>query len=114
MAAQLAAWNGATVIGTVRRSSDLNHVDDAVDHRVALDAADPVGAIRDVAPDGVDRVVEVSFSDNADLDAAVAAPGSGDRRLRDARPATGSRLLADALRQPHDPPARQRRLPRRG
>src|SRR3954447_8203455 len=73
MAAQLAAWNGATVIGTVRRSSDLPEVDDAVGHRVALDEADPVSAIRRVAPGGVDRIVEVSFSDNADLDAAVAA-----------------------------------------
>jgi NADPH:quinone reductase len=74
MAAQLAAWNGATVIGTVRRSSDLPEVDDAVRHRVALDEVNPVSAIRRAAPDGVDRIVEVSFSDNADLDAAVAAP----------------------------------------
>jgi NADPH2:quinone reductase len=41
---------------------------------VALDQVDPVAAIRRVAPDGVDRIVEVSFSDNAGLDAAVAAP----------------------------------------
>jgi NADPH2:quinone reductase len=74
MAAQLAAWNGATVIGTVRRSSDLPRVDDAVDHRVALDQVDPASAIRRVAPGGVDRIVEVSFSDNVALDAAVAAP----------------------------------------
>src|SRR3954452_22871194 len=74
MAAQLAAWNGATVIGTVRRSVDLAKADDAVAHRVALDEADPVAAIRRLAPDGVDRIVEVSFSDNADLDAAVVAP----------------------------------------
>src|SRR5215210_1039496 len=74
MAAQLSAWNGATVIGTVRRSSDIEHVDNAVTHRVALDETDPAAAIRRVAPDGVQRIVEVSFSDNADLDAAVAAP----------------------------------------
>src|SRR5215211_7473166 len=74
MAAQLAAWNGAAVIGTVRRSSDLEEIDDAVTHRVALDAADPIAEIRRAAPDGVHRIVEVSFSDNADLDAAVAAP----------------------------------------
>src|SRR4051812_26001070 len=37
IAAQLAAWNGATVIGTVRRSSDLADVDKAVAHVVALD-----------------------------------------------------------------------------
>jgi NADPH2:quinone reductase len=74
MAAQLAAWRGATVIGTVRRGSDLSLVGDAVAHRVALDEGDPVSAIRRVAPEGVHRIVEVSFSDNADVDAAVAAP----------------------------------------
>src|SRR4029079_9462579 len=73
MAAQLAAWRGATVIGTVRRGSDLAQVDDAIAQRIALDDADPMAAIRRVAPDGVHRIVEVSFSDNADLDAAVAA-----------------------------------------
>ena len=76
MAAQLAAWRGATVIGTVRHSGDLADVDDAVAHCVALDHADPAAAIRRLAPDGVPRIIEVSFSDNADLDAAVAAPES--------------------------------------
>jgi NADPH2:quinone reductase len=74
MAAQLAQWRGATVIGTVRRSSDVAHVTHAVERRVALDEADPVAAIRGLAPNGVNRIVEVAFSDNADLDAAVAAP----------------------------------------
>jgi NADPH2:quinone reductase len=74
MAAQLAAWGDATVIGTVRRSGDLSQVPDSVVHRVALDEGDPASAIRGVAPEGVDRVIEVSFSDNADLDVAVAAP----------------------------------------
>src|SRR3954447_2827593 len=73
IAAQLAAWRGATVIGTVRRASDLPRVDDAVARGVALDGADPAAAIRRLAPDGVHRIVEVSFSDNADLDAAVVA-----------------------------------------
>ncbi len=88
MAAQLSAWNGATVIGTVRRSSDLEHVDNAVTHRVALDDTDPAAAIRRVAPDGVHRIVEVSFSDNADLDAAVAAPAAiiAAYATRDPRP----------------------------
>lgn len=73
LAAQLAAWNGATVIGTVRHSADLDQIDDVVEHRIALDS-DPVEAIRRVAPDGVHHTVEVSFSENADFDAAVAAP----------------------------------------
>src|SRR4051812_19085917 len=37
MAAQLATWQGATVIGTVRQSTDLARVDDTVAHRIALD-----------------------------------------------------------------------------
>src|SRR3954449_11022746 len=41
MAAQLATWDGATVIGTVRRSGDLSQVPDSVVHRVALDEGDP-------------------------------------------------------------------------
>jgi NADPH2:quinone reductase len=76
LAAQLAAWNGATVIGSVRRGSDLEGVDEAVTHSIALDQGDPGAAIRRVAPNGVDRIVEVSFSDNVDVDAAVAAPGA--------------------------------------
>jgi len=73
LAAQLAHWGGATVIGTVRRSGDAEQVtSSAVAHAVALDQPDPAGAIRAHAPDGVDRIVEVAFSDNVDLDAAVA------------------------------------------
>jgi NADPH2:quinone reductase len=74
LAAQLAHWAGATVIGTVVRSGDLEKVDNsAVSHSVALDGTDPAAAIREHAHDGVDRIVEVGFSDNADLDAAVVA-----------------------------------------
>jgi NADPH:quinone reductase len=73
LAGQLARWGGATVIGTVTRERDLDLVNPAVSHAVALDQPDPVNAIRDNAPAGVDRIIEVAFSDNADLDAAVAA-----------------------------------------
>jgi NADPH:quinone reductase len=73
MAAQLARWGGATVIGTVTRTSDLDQVDPTLAHPVALDGAQPAQAIRAHAPDGVQRIIEVAFSDNADLDAAVAA-----------------------------------------
>jgi NADPH:quinone reductase len=73
LAAQLAHWGGATVIGTVRRSDDLERAsNEAVAYWVALDQADPAGVIRGHAPDGVDRIIEVAFSDNIDLDAAVA------------------------------------------
>lgn len=77
LAAQLASWGGATVIGTVRRSADLDKVDPTVvAHAVALDQDDPAEAIRAHAPDGVHRVIEVSLSDNVELDDAVVANGA--------------------------------------
>ena len=74
MAAQLARWKGATVVGTVRRTEDVEQVDHTVcESVVALDGPNPVQAVRDIAPDGVDRVIEVSLSDNIDFDMAVVA-----------------------------------------
>jgi NADPH:quinone reductase len=73
LAAQLSRWGGATVIGTVRRSDDLPQATaSGVTRAVALDQPDVADAIRAHAPDGVDRIIEVAFSDNVDLDAAVA------------------------------------------
>jgi NADPH2:quinone reductase len=88
LAAQLAAWAGATVIGTVRRSGDLIGAPTGLDHAVALDGDDPAAAVRRFAPDGVDRVVEVSLSGNADLDNAVVANDAviAAYATRDARP----------------------------
>jgi NADPH2:quinone reductase len=71
LAAQLASWAGATVIGTVTRDRDLALVNSVIAHTVALDHPDPAEAIRTHAPEGVDRIIEVAFSENADLDAAV-------------------------------------------
>lgn len=77
LAAQLAHWGGATVIGTVRRSTELDRIDPTVvSHAVALDSGDPAASIRSHAPNGVDRIIEVALSDNADLDDAVAANGA--------------------------------------
>jgi NADPH2:quinone reductase len=74
LAAQLATWAGATVIGTVTRETDVYRVDArSVAHVVALEGGHAAEEIRRHAPDGVDRIVEVAFSDNVDLDAAVAA-----------------------------------------
>ena len=74
LAARLAHWGGASVIGTVRRGADLGRVDPgAVHHAVALDSGDPAAAIRAHAPGGVHRIVEVSLSANAALDDAVVA-----------------------------------------
>jgi NADPH2:quinone reductase len=62
------------VLATVHRGDDLDRVDPAVvSHAVALDSADPAAAIRRYTPRGVDRIIEVALSDNADLDTAVAA-----------------------------------------
>jgi NADPH2:quinone reductase len=73
MAAQLAHWGGATVIGTVRTTADLPRATSpALSHAVALDRPETVDTIRGYAPDGIDRIIEVAFSDNVDLDAAVA------------------------------------------
>jgi NADPH:quinone reductase len=73
LAAQLAAWGGATVIGTVLRHDDLEQVNRTPDAQVvSLDHPDPAAAIRAYAPDGVDRIVEVAFSENVDLDTAIA------------------------------------------
>jgi NADPH2:quinone reductase len=77
LAAQLARWRGAEVIGTVRRRAEpASATDTAADTVIALDEPDPVAAIRAAAPGGVDRIVEVAFSDNVDLDAAVAGNGA--------------------------------------
>jgi NADPH:quinone reductase len=74
LAAQLARWRGATVIGTVRHAEQVGDVDArSVHHAIALDRDDPAGAIRDVAPDGVQRIVEVALGPNVDLDAAIVA-----------------------------------------
>jgi NADPH:quinone reductase len=73
LAAQLASWAGATVIGSVRHQADEHRARALpVQHLVALDQPDPAAAIRALAPTGVDRIIEVAFSDNIDLDAAIA------------------------------------------
>lgn len=76
LAAQLARWAGATVIGTVRSDAETGSVDGAVTDYVVSLESDPVTAIRELAPDGVHRVVEVALSANADLDAAVVRNGA--------------------------------------
>jgi NADPH2:quinone reductase len=73
LAAQLAHRGGARVIGTVRRASDVESADvPGIAGVVPLDQQDPASSIRDLADGGVDRIIEVAFSDNVDLDAAVA------------------------------------------
>ncbi|HEV7824156.1 MAG TPA: NADPH:quinone reductase [Mycobacteriales bacterium] len=72
-AAQLAHRGGATVIGTVRRAAEVTELP-GVRHVVVLGEPGTAAAILAAAPDGVDRIVEVALSANADLDAEVAGP----------------------------------------
>ena len=65
------------MVGTVRRTVDLPASGTrSADHVVALDSSDPASELRHLVPGGFDRIVEVAFSDNADLDAAVAKVGT--------------------------------------
>jgi NADPH2:quinone reductase len=76
LAAQLAQWAGATVIGTVRTDAEAGQAGaETAGHVVSLES-DPAAAIRRLAPDGVDRIVEVALSANADLDAVVVRNGA--------------------------------------
>ncbi|OZD65511.1 NADPH:quinone reductase [Rhodococcus sp. 06-1460-1B] len=73
LAAQLARWKGATVIGTVRTAADLEQARaSGTDMAVALDDPNAALQVREFAGGGVDRIVEVAFSENIDFDAAVA------------------------------------------
>ena len=71
-AIQLAVWSGATVITTVSgdekaalaRAAGAHHV---INYRTE----DVAAAVRDIAPEGVDLVVEVSPADNLELDLEV-------------------------------------------
>jgi NADPH:quinone reductase len=76
LAAQLARWAGAEVIGTVRTDAELREVAaDTADHVVSLES-DPASAIRELAPSGVRRIIEVALSANADLNAAIVGNGA--------------------------------------
>ncbi len=71
-AIQLARWSGATVITTVSSPEKAALATAAGAHHVVdYRTGDPTAAIRDIAPGGVDIVVEVAPVANADLDTAV-------------------------------------------
>ncbi|MGP3534230.1 NADPH:quinone reductase [Microbacterium sp. RD1] len=72
-AIQLAHWAGATVITTVSSPAKAALATAAgADHTVDYTREDVVARVREIAPDGVDHVVEVSIAVNAAIDAAVA------------------------------------------
>ncbi len=74
-AIELARWAGATVLSTVSSPEKAALADAAGAHHVVdYRAHDATARIRELAPDGVDLVVEVAPAANAALDAAVVAP----------------------------------------
>jgi NADPH2:quinone reductase len=74
-AIQLARWAGATVIATVSGDAKANLATSAGAHHVVnYKQSDAARRIRNVAPDGVDVVVEVAAGTNAELDLAVLRP----------------------------------------
>lgn len=74
MATQLAAWGGATVLATVRNPEDVRRASRAgAGHVFVLGESGIASEILEVAPRGVDRIVEVALSANTELDTKVLA-----------------------------------------
>jgi NADPH2:quinone reductase len=74
-AIQLARWAGATVISTVSSDEKAALATAAgAHHTVNYREDDPVAAIRGLAPDGIDLVVEVAPAQNLRLDVQVIRP----------------------------------------
>jgi NADPH2:quinone reductase len=74
-AIELAVWSGARVISTVSGPEKAMLADEA-GASVVVNYRDDDAAeqIRDAAPDGVSRIVELALGPNLDLDLAVIAP----------------------------------------
>ena len=73
-AIQLARWADATVITTISTPEKANLAARAgADHVVNYREQDPVAEIRKIAPHGVDTIVEVAASANAEIDSQVLA-----------------------------------------
>src|SRR5256885_2172112 len=72
---ELARWAGATVLTTVS-SPEKGKLAEAAgaDHVINYREQDVARTLRDLAPEGVDVVVEVAPAENAGLDNAVLAP----------------------------------------
>jgi NADPH:quinone reductase len=75
IATQMAVRDGANVIAVVRSAQRERAEQLGAQHVVDADDPQLPAAIRAVAPDGVNRIAEVDFSDHIDLDAEVIAIG---------------------------------------
>ncbi|HVT67625.1 MAG TPA: NADPH:quinone reductase, partial [Trebonia sp.] len=76
-AIQLAAWSGATVLATVSSEEKAALARAAgADHVVNYRTQDAAAAVQEIAPDGVDLIVEVAPAVNSKLDLAVARNGA--------------------------------------
>jgi NADPH2:quinone reductase len=74
-AIQLARWAGAEVITTISSDAKARLATAAgAHHAVSYRDGDPAAAIREIARDGVDLVVDVALIQNVDLVAAVLKP----------------------------------------
>jgi NADPH2:quinone reductase len=74
-AVALARYAGARVIGTVRSSAEEPTARTAGAHEVALNDQGLVKRMKDLAPDGVDHIVEVAFGANIDADVEMLKMG---------------------------------------
>ena len=73
-AIQLAVWAGATVVTTVSSDAKADLARAAGAHHVIdYTSADVAARVREIAPDGVDLVVEVAPAQNLELDLDVVA-----------------------------------------
>lgn len=76
-AIQLARWAGATVVATTSTPVKAALATAAgAHHVVAYRDTDAAARIREIAPDGVDLIVELAAGANAELDRAVLRPGA--------------------------------------
>jgi NADPH:quinone reductase len=75
-AIQLAVWAGATVVTTVSNDEKAALARAAGAHHVVnYQTGDAAAEIREIAPDGVDTVVDVAIISNVDLATRVLKPG---------------------------------------
>ena len=74
-AVQLARFAGGHVIGTIRTKAEEETARTAGAHEVFLNDDDLVAKVREVAPKGLDHVVEVAFAANIERDVEMLKQG---------------------------------------